>query len=243
LVWIEDDWGRNRLESRMVFPPLPPPRIRRQQANEDNYDAIAMKSLPEHRMVETCVTTYTALRKRVVSCNNAWNSFPCVITICKNRIHVKRRRARAIDISNKNILMNCQLQNSKRCKIDGRGISRIFYGSNTNVTFRNIIFMNGYSANGGGALLAKNGSTINLVNCSIVRSSALNGGAMKIQNSTLTVTHSSFNNNDGSGPPLESYTSDLYLMHTLFVGNKRTQLVCIELLHLLRINRLQCYIC
>jgi hypothetical protein len=212
----------------------------RKQTKQYSIAYIAIQSSSGQQSRKTsCVTTYLTLRKQVGLCNNTLNMAPCDISICRAQIKMKSMvsGSHAMNISNKNIVINCQLKNNKRCMIDGQGLSRIFYGSNVAVTFRNIIFSNGYSSISGGALYLSK-SFVNLFNCSFMNNSAASGGAIMIKKSTfyMTGTESSFINNTGNRPGLVGYSSDFYLYDTIFKGNKMTKYVRIKLIHLLFIN-------
>jgi predicted outer membrane repeat protein len=142
-----------------------------------------------------------------------------------------------INLSKKNIVFNCLQTSSKRCMIDGQGLSRMFYGLNVNVTFYKIIFANGYSSVSGGVIDIRRGSTVNLFNCTFVNNSATTGGAIMIKDTSfyMSGTQSSFINNTGYIPPLVGYSSNLTLYDTLFEGNSVTEYVSFVLKLLLLI--------
>lgn len=119
----------------MNLPLSPPPqKLQQKQTNQESFATIATYSSTRQKPLQSCVTTYTALRRQIGLCDNA-------INICRSRII---GGSQPINLSNKNIVFNCQGRSSKR--------------TNVNVTFHNIIFANGYSSNiSGGVIDIKGG--------------------------------------------------------------------------------------
>jgi hypothetical protein len=99
-----------------------------------------------------CVETEQQLIKQVKTCDKRMNEPSCLIDICAVRLRVSSSKDSVlnntdysgIDLSNKNIVFYCEKGSpTKRCILDGKGFSRMFYGSSVNVTFVNFIFVNG----------------------------------------------------------------------------------------------------
>jgi hypothetical protein len=108
---------------------------------------------------------------------------------------VLQNNTTGIDISNKNIIIQCTLSSgSKRCILDGSGLSRIFYGSNVNISFDKINFSNGSAAaddnDGRGGALMISDSTVHLQQCAFFRNKAVDGGAISIRNSDFFIEES-----------------------------------------------------
>jgi hypothetical protein len=79
--------------------------------------------------------------------------------------------------------------------LDGSGLSRIFYGSNVNITFDKINFSNGSATandnDGKGGALMISDSTVRLQQCAFFHNKAIDGGAISIRNSDFFVEESS----------------------------------------------------
>jgi hypothetical protein len=128
----------------------------------------------------------------------------------------------SIDISNKNIYLRCDQDCApKQCILDGSSITRLFYGSNTNIAFLDFIFANGFHTIDGGSIRLENNSIATIINCSFVNSSAPSGSAVQVNNSQLIVSgiETSLINNTGIGPPLELLSSQMNISHVIFAGN------------------------
>jgi predicted outer membrane repeat protein len=156
-----------------------------------------------------CVTTSSALQQAVKNAKRASSVSPTRITICTRKIKVSKysrrltenpdRRlaanASGIDISDKNIIFDCILPSpTARCTLDGGGVTRIFYGTSSKVTFDKIGFVNGnvtrddYNGSGGAVMLMN--STVRIQQCRFARNYAKNGGALAIQSSELFMDNS-----------------------------------------------------
>lgn len=70
--------------------------------------------------------------------------------------------------------------------INGAGLARIFNIASNNVTLKNIIFVNGYSSENGGAIITIN--NLNILNSSFINNSAYNGGAICFKGVTANIT-------------------------------------------------------
>jgi hypothetical protein len=175
---------------------------------------------------QRCVRSYVALKKMVRMCDKTDGVIPCVISVCSPSLNYPKVKnpSIVIDLSNKNIVIKCN-KGPKRCLIDGQGMSRLFYGTNTTVTFRNIIFANGNAASrSGGALSIEGNSVVNIVNCALINNSAISAGAVSFNRSIVTISgqHASFIKNSGSRPPFEAFESRLILRDILFLDNAMT---------------------
>jgi Hint module len=199
------DW--NWKETGVVFPaPVPSPEPE-----------------PQPTPQEKCIYERNELVQAVNSCMENVNETSCRIDICSIELLISSASRQAIDISNKNILLRCDNEcGTKRCILNGSGTTRMFYGSNTNITFLNIIFANGFHVDNGGAIKLENNSNATMINCSFVNNSAHSGSAVQMNNSHLTVvgTETSFVNNTGIGPPLEVLSSHLNISNAVFADNQ-----------------------
>jgi hypothetical protein len=98
------------------------------------------KKKPENQ--RTCVNNQNELQEAVNNCSNILFGKSCTIDICPVRLYMESSSSNGINLSNKNIVFNCQkLCPKMRCIIDGQGISRMFYGSTCNFTVQNFIVM------------------------------------------------------------------------------------------------------
>ena len=80
--------------------------------------------------------------------------------------------------------------------IDANHLSGIFDVKSNGVTLKNIIFINGYDSENGGAIHFKAGSSSNIMNSSFINCSAMYGGALYLDvNADCTITDSNFENN------------------------------------------------
>jgi Hint module len=179
-----------------------------------------------------CVETEQDLIKAITYCDSKLNEPSCLIDICSIRLPIlgnistlkntNNTIKHGIDISNKNIIFSCEKTcPRKRCILDGASVSRIFYGSYTNITFLNFIFVNGYHPLDGGAIKVENISIATIINCSFVNNSAPFGSAIQGRNSIVTVkgNETSFVNNSGIGPPVEVLSSEMNISQSIFAGN------------------------
>jgi Hint module len=198
-------------ETGVVFPVTPP--------------APAPAPLPNPQ--GKCVFMTKELTKAVNGCDKSMNETSCLIDICSNRLSLSASNLsssnKGIDISNKNIYLRCDQECApKRCILDGSGITRLFYGSNTNITFLNFIFANGFHPDNGGAIKVENNSIVTMINCSFVNNSASSGSAVQVNNSQLIVRgiETSVINNTGISPPLVVLSSQMFISHAIFTGNQ-----------------------
>jgi hypothetical protein len=227
-------FGLSFKDSYVNLPLSPPPRKKRQRQRQRLLSLNEQHGL-SRKLRSSCVRSARALKKQVKNCRGNINDKenPCIINICSkvikiaNQLSINSSDNMGIDLTNKSILMSCRLRQPHRCKLDGQGLSRIFYGTNTTVTFRNIVFVNGYSSTSGGAFMITNGSTVNAWNCSFVNNSASHGSAISVDKTELIIdgTKTSFINNTGDTPPLFLNASYLELTDALFKWNNATQYV------------------
>jgi hypothetical protein len=108
-----------------------------------------------------CLTSEVELVQAIESCTKSMYSPFCLIDICCIKLTLTGTgniTNESIKLSNKNIVLSCKKScPMKRCIIIGMGISRLFYGSNSNVMLLNFILVNGFHPNDGGSIkLAKN---------------------------------------------------------------------------------------
>jgi Hint module len=208
-------------ETGVVFPkkppaPAPTPKEECVPTTKDLRKAV--------EFCDGCVLTTKGLRKAVEDCDSGTNE-TCLIDICSNRLPMSASSSsrKGIDLSNKNIYLRCDQQCApKRCIFDGLGITRLFYGSNANITFLNFIFANGFHESNGGAIKLENSSIATMINCSFVNNSALSGSAVQVNNSLLIVSgiETSLINNTGISPPLEVLSSQLNISQAVFADNQ-----------------------
>jgi hypothetical protein len=195
-----------------------------------------VKTIHQSRKIQTttkCVKTQAELKAAVAKAGSLSRT---KIKLCASRIRLgttARRlddgvqdRTRGIDLSNKNIIFICRNRNH-RCKLDGVGRTRIFYGTNATVAFHNIKFNNGYNDGAGGALKMMNGSVVELTNCSFFNNTATSRSAISVNNSDLVINgvRSSVSQNKGNGAPVEVLSSTAALNDVVFRGNDVSQFV------------------
>jgi Hint module len=169
-----------------------------------------------------CVMSEKDLMKEVTNCDKTMNETSCLIDICSIHLVINRSEHKGIDLSHRNMIIGCeQTCPGKRCIIDGLGKTRLFYGSYMNVTFFNIIFINGYHYEEGGSMKMDNNSIASFINCSFVNNSAHLGSAIFVKQSNMTVigSETSFINNTGTGPPLFVLSSHLNISNAIFAGS------------------------
>jgi hypothetical protein len=117
---------------------------------EKAHNQTAFEPKSRRRLASRCVKSSVALRDTVRNCDSNVQKKPCRIDICKKRIttsrsvrrildqgmrNVSRSINQGIDLSNKRFYINCRVRQS-RCIFDGEGLSRMFSGTNTTVTFQ-----------------------------------------------------------------------------------------------------------
>jgi Hint module len=158
------------------------------------------------------------------------NEPSCLIDICSLRVPIAphtvgngTEKAHGIDISNKNILFQCDGDcSSKRCILDGSSTSRLFYGSYTNITLVNFMLVNGYHPNEGGSIKLVNKSIATMINTSFVNNSAPLGSAIYVNDSQFIMSGSqtSMINNTGRGPSLHGLFSKFNINNAVFSGTQ-----------------------
>ncbi|MBZ9570964.1 Ig-like domain repeat protein [Methanobrevibacter sp. TMH8] len=141
----------------------------------------------------------------------------------------------SINFSGKNILIKGN-GSSDQVIIDARGIGRIFnITGNSNITFENITFINGYINNGNGGALYITSGTATINNC-VFKNNSINssgnpayayGGAIYNSANNLFVNNSEFTNNcayaEGSsyiGAYAYAYGGAIYNTGNNFIVNK-----------------------
>jgi hypothetical protein len=107
---------------------------------------------------------------------------------------------------------------NERCILDGQGISCIFYGINTTITFERIVFLNGTANDNdlhgyGGALFLEN-STTSIIQSSFLYNKAIFGGAISIQKSIFTIDVGDPSNNSSTNANCSSVS-----LVTVFTSN------------------------
>ena len=170
----------------------------------------------------TCITTGNELNEAVTNCDEKTIGKVCSIDICGGRLRMNSSSINGVNISNKNIILNCQkVCPTKRCVLDGLSKSRFFKGSICNLTVQNRIFMNGFHPLTGGSIWADKNSSITIVNGSFVNNTAPFGIAVIVQSSRLTIEglDTSIVNNTGAGTPILGLSSQLNISNAIFSGN------------------------
>jgi hypothetical protein len=245
LIYNFDNDEANWLQS-CVNIPLPTSAKRlsplvRQLTNIDIQRKHVVMSRRDSQSSTKCVTSSAGLQKAVQSAGSKSSSTPTRIKICTKKINLGKYSrllqysntsdrilynnvTDGIDLTNKNIILYCRWKR-RRCTLDGRGLTRHFYGSNTAVTFGNIKFVNGYHANAGGALLIQDQSILKFTNCSFSNNTASSGGAFSINETDLTAERTYIANNKGNGNPIEIYTSTANFTDVKFQMNDVNQFV------------------
>ena len=79
--------------------------------------------------------------------------------------------------------------------IDGCGKTRIFNVVGKDITLKNIIFKNGSSLNGGGAIKIVKGASLKLINCKFIDNSSLTDGGAILNNGELKSIQTTFEGN------------------------------------------------
>ena len=83
---------------------------------------------------------------------------------------------------------------------DGAGSSRLFVVDGGRLKLRSLVFRNGHTTGNGGALSLLNGAFVEIFNCIVSGSSAVNGGGAAVDSgSTLVINGSSIGDNAASG--------------------------------------------
>lgn len=185
------------------------------------------------RIASRCVQSDREIRDAVKQCTRNTSRVPCRIDVCKTPIRITRPASPSrrlgtttesgIDLSNKDIIIDCVLPcPTGQCRLEGNGDSRLFYGSNSNVTFRSFVFANGYDPKSGGAFKMENKSVVSLLNSTFLNNSAsMGGGAIFVNDTELLMDGkmTSLINNTGSGAPIELFSSRFNLKYAIFDGN------------------------
>jgi Hint module len=211
VAFLQEGYQEDYKTTGVNFPETPPPS-----------EPIQAEPQPE------CIESESALREVVKNCKRKMNETSCLLDICSIRLPItggNTSSSHGLDISNKNIVLSCEKTcPKKRCILDGLGRSRLFYGSNTNITFLNFVFMNGYHPYDGGSIKLEGNSIVTAINCSFYNNSAQYGSAIRVQNSQLKLSGSetSFVNNTGRSPPLEVLSSRMNISQAIFAGNQVT---------------------
>jgi hypothetical protein len=134
-----------------------------------------------------------------------------------------------ISRSNMNLLIKGN-DSANKAVIDAGGLNRIFKidsNSNTNITFENIVFKNGYTleSDGGGGIFNQN-SKLTIQNCQFLNNGAFKGGAIENHANNLFINGSFF---IGSGIPsstfgagIENYGANLSIWNSAFINNSAT---------------------
>lgn len=106
--------------------------------------------------------------------------------------------------------------------IDAKGLSRIFtIANNTNVTFINITFINGYNSASGGAILNNFINTsMTFVNCTFANNVAVNNGVV-YPVGDISVLNSTFNNNSANrgGAIFTGSLANIIISNSIFNNN------------------------
>lgn len=198
--------------SQINFPNSPPPQKEKPTKQQKEYQV----------WQQPCVTSGYELINAVDNCNLKENGPSCSIGICGSRLQIDCSSNNGINISNMNIKLRCQkVCPTQQCILDGMGVSRIFYGSNSGLTVTDdIIFANGFHPENGGAIKFDR-SVVNVVICSFVNNTAPFGSAVIVNNSMLTVDglETTIVNNTGTGPPIEILSSQFNISTAIFAGN------------------------
>jgi Hint module len=167
----------------------------------------------------------------VNNCTRAFQLVPCQIDVCSKILYIppmftnETSIQHGIDVSNKTILFECLLASAAdRCILDGSSSTRLFYGSNTNVTFNNFIFRNGFDAESGGAIKMQNNSIVTLLNCDFVNCSAPSGAAVSLNNTKFVMEGptSSIVGNTGNGASAEFFSSSVSL-YDVYIGSNNAR--------------------
>ena len=105
--------------------------------------------------------------------------------------------------------------------IDARRLSRIFEIGNNNITFINIVFINGnYSS--GGAIYNNNYANISFINCKFINNIATsNGGAIYNRGNNFSLINCTFSNNEAyeGGAIYDNGASSFSLINSTFSNN------------------------
>ncbi|MEA4957061.1 MAG: carboxypeptidase-like regulatory domain-containing protein [Methanobrevibacter sp.] len=128
---------------------------------------------------------------------------------------------------NKNVTIQAKGPQEK-VVIDAQGLGRIFtIGNNTNVTFINLIFINGHIIGNGGAIYNNYAeSSMTFINCTFINNENDlvygNGGAIYTRGD-LTVSGSNFTNNTGNcGGAIWSDGINMFVVNSTFINNTGT---------------------
>jgi hypothetical protein len=171
---------------------------------------------------KNCVNNQNEWQEAVNNYSNVMAGKSCTIDVCPVRLFLDNSSVNGINLSNQNIVSNCQKSCPKmRCIIDGQGVSRMFYGSRCNLTFQNFILTNGFHRYEGGSIKEENNSLVSIVNCSFVNNTAPYGSAIIVNQSSLMINgvETSFVNNTGVGPPIQGFSSLVNISNAVFSDN------------------------
>ncbi len=139
-------------------------------------------------------------------------AFP-TITLTGGQISIAQNKAISIDAQDTNIT------------VSGDVASRIFYVRSAALDLNNVTLTNGSAVGGGGAILARNQSTVALSNSKVSFSSANYGGGIYASNSTVSLDNSSveFNNSPYFGGGIYLNTAELNVNQSLVSSNVAQQ--------------------
>ena len=101
------------------------------------------------------------------------------------------------DFSLDGVIINKEVTiNGNGNTLDGKNTGRIIFVSADNVILKNIVFANGYSSGGAGAISCR-GVNLTITNCTFINNNALGNvaGAVYIMNGQSTITNNKFLNN------------------------------------------------
>jgi predicted outer membrane repeat protein len=147
-----------------------------------------------------------------------------VLNVCSETItippdaSIQRAISTGLNLSYLKIDLRCNLPPSQGCQFNGSNIARIFIGTNTDLTITKFNFVNGSpdvdeDTQFGGAFYFKN-SKITLIDCEFSLNYAVNGGAIYMEDSTLTLKgKTSFEQNTAL-----DYGGALYLKKTKLIA-------------------------
>ena len=116
----------------------------------------------------------------------------------------------------------------KSITLDGQGKTilngnhgRIMVISGSNITLKNMKFINAFSEFDGSAILSYR-ANLSIINCTFINNSAFNGGAIKFYGDNATITDSTFINNqcESDGGSVLCEGSNLKITNTYFESNK-----------------------
>ena len=110
------------------------------------------------------------------------------INICSARIYVVDNTGKGIDVSKKNIALNCALSDpTKKCILDGKMSTRILYGESAQLSVERIRFSNGKADKGGAMYFTGQSSVTINKGCLFADNVATTGGAIYMDTSSTLV--------------------------------------------------------